>query len=137
MTAPISLSPGGSLYERIGPAALEALVGEFYRRVAADPDLAPLFPADLTLTAEKQLAFLSGFTGGPPRYHQRFGNPMLRARHLPHAVTPRRAQAWLACMEAALDATPTVAPAEAGELYGALSRVAVHMVNTPDVPEQG
>lgn len=139
MTAPISLSPGGSLYARIGPAALGVLVDEFYRRVAADPDLAPLFPADLTLTAEKQLAFLSGFTGGPPLYHQRFGNPMLRARHLPHEVTPRRARAWLACLAAALEATPSIAPAEARELYGALSRVAVHMVNTPDSagPPQG
>lgn len=137
MTAPISLSPGGSLYERIGPAALEALVTEFYRRVAADPDLAPIFPTDLTLTAEKQLAFLSGFTGGPPLYHQRFGNPMLRARHLPHGVTPRRARAWLACMEGALHATPAIAPAEAQELYGALSRVAVHMVNTPDTEAGG
>lgn len=133
MTAPLSLTPaGGTLYERIGPDALAALVRTFYANVAADPDLAPIFPTDLTDTAEKQLAFLTGFMGGPPLFHQRYGNPMLRARHLPHEVTPRRAQAWMACMAAALAATPQIAPADAQELYTALSRVAVHMVNTPD-----
>ena len=39
MTAPLSLHEGGSLYERIGPDALAALVTRFYARVARDPDL--------------------------------------------------------------------------------------------------
>ncbi|GGM00731.1 globin domain-containing protein [Deinococcus aerophilus] len=134
MTAPLTLSDRGSLYDRIGPQVLAALVQRFYARVAADPDLAPIFPADLTLTAEKQLAFLTGFLGGPPLYHQRFGPPRLRARHLPHAITPRRAGAWMACMEAAIHETPELGPDEARELASALARVAVHMVNTPDLP---
>ncbi|WP_034387135.1 globin [Deinococcus sp. YIM 77859] len=131
MTAPLPLREGGSLYDRIGPQALARLVQRFYARVAADPDLAPLFPADLTLTAEKQLAFLTGFLGGPPLYHERFGHPRLRARHLPFPITPARARAWLACMQAALHETPEIAETDARELYAALSRVAVHMVNTP------
>jgi hemoglobin len=133
MTAPLTLS-GGSLYDRIGPQVLAALVRRFYARVATDPDLAPIFPADLTLTAEKQLAFLTGFLGGPPLYHQRFGPPRLRARHLPHVITPRRAGAWMACMEAAMRETPGLGPDEARELASALARVAAHMVNTPDAP---
>ncbi|MBZ9750439.1 globin [Deinococcus sp. HMF7620] len=132
MTAPLSLTTGGSLYDRIGPAALDQLVTRFYALVAADPALAPLFPADLTETAEKQLAFLSGFLGGPPLYHERYGHPRLRARHLPFPITPARARAWLACMNAALRATPEIAEADARELHMALSRVAVHMVNTPE-----
>ena len=132
MTAPIQLSAGGSLYERIGPEALAALVTRFYALVAVDPDLSPIFPADLTPTAEKQLAFLTGFLGGPPLYHQTFGPPRLRARHLPHAITPTRAQAWLACMAVALKETPQIGGAEARELHAALARVAAHMVNTPE-----
>ncbi|GAA0518044.1 globin [Deinococcus depolymerans] len=131
MTAPLSLTTGGSLYDRIGPEALAALVTRFYGLVALDPRLAPIFPADLTLTAEKQLAFLTGFLGGPPLYHQRFGHPRLRARHLPFPITPERAQAWLACMNAALRDTPGIAPDDARELHAALARVAAHMVNTP------
>ena len=96
MTAPLSLNPRGPLYERIGADALARLVDRFYARVAAHPELAPLFPADLALTAEKQLAFLTGFLGGPPLYHERFGNPRLRAQHLPFPITPARAQALAA-----------------------------------------
>ncbi|MDV6375505.1 globin [Deinococcus arenicola] len=132
MTAPLQLTDGGTLYERIGPEALSALVTRFYERVAVDPDLSPIFPADLTATAEKQLAFLTGFLGGPPLYHRTYGPPRLRARHLPHAITPTRGWAWLACMDAALHDTPQIGAAEARELYAALSRVAAHMVNTPD-----
>lgn len=126
----LQLTPGGTLYDRIGPEALTELVTRFYTLVAQDPDLAPIFPADLTETAEKQLAFLTGFLGGPPLYHERYGHPRLRARHLPHAITPKRGRAWLACMNAALRATPSIAEADAHEMYAALTRVAAHMVNT-------
>ncbi|MFC4638517.1 globin [Deinococcus hohokamensis] len=137
MTAPLSLHPGGSLYDRIGPPALEALVTRFYTYVAADPLLSPIFPDDLSETADKQLAFLTGFLGGPPLYHQRFGHPRLRARHLPFPITPERAQAWLSCMARALRDTPAIAPEDAAELHAALARVAVHMVNTPSQPAPG
>ncbi|WP_019009481.1 hypothetical protein [Deinococcus aquatilis] len=128
----LQLTAGGTLYDRIGPAALADLVTRFYGLVAENPDLAPIFPADLTETAEKQLAFLTGFLGGPPLYHERYGHPRLRARHLPHAITPTRGGAWLACMQAALQATPSISQADAQELYAALARVAAHMVNTPE-----
>lgn len=139
MTAPISLNAGGSLYDRIGPDALSALVTRFYSYVAQEPLLTPIFPADLTVTAEKQLAFLTGFLGGPPLYHERYGHPRLRARHLPFEITPARARAWLACMNAALRDAPQVGAEQisaddARELYAALSRVAVHMVNAEDHP---
>ncbi len=130
MTAPLSLGQG-SLYDRVGPDALGALVRRFYVHVARDPLLSPIFPADLSLTAEKQFAFLSGFLGGPPLYHERFGHPRLRARHLPFVITPERGAAWLACMNAALRESPEIAPDDARELYAALARVAVHMVNAP------
>lgn len=128
----LNLTEGGALYDRIGPGALRALLTRFYARVARDPLLAPIFPPDLTETLEKQFAFMSGFTGGPPLYHERYGHPRLRARHLPFPVTPSRARAWLACMRAALEETPEIAPDEAREFFAAVSRVAAHMVNTEE-----
>ena len=138
MSLPSSpLDPAASLYDRIGPDALVLLVHRFYARVARDPDLAPIFPDDLSETARKQLAFLTGFTGGPPLYHQLYGHPRLRARHLPFPITPARAQAWLGCMEAALRASPEIDVADANEMLAALARVAVHMVNTPaETPDE-
>ncbi|WP_045234168.1 globin [Deinococcus pimensis] len=130
----MQLTEGGSLYDRIGPEHLHTLLTRFYRHVAADPLLAPIFPGDWEVTRDKQFAFMSGFLGGPPLYHQRYGHPRLRARHLPFPVTPVRARAWLACMKAALDETPEIARADAAEYYAALTKVAAHMVNTEDEP---
>ena len=134
---PLSPELRGTLYDRIGPEALQALLERFYARVAETDGLAELFPGSRdpslwSTTLEKQFAFLSGFLGGPPLYHQQYGNPMLRARHLPFAVTLSRAHAWLACMQAALHDTPEIDHDTAAETYMALSRVAQHMVNTPD-----
>ena len=138
-SAPNPLSPDlrGTLYDRIGPEALRALLERFYATVAGTPELADIFPGSRdpslwAVTLEKQFAFMSGFLGGPPLYHQQYGNPMLRARHLPFAVTPGRARSWLACMQAALNATPEIDHDTAAEMYTALSRVAQHMVNSPD-----
>ncbi len=134
---PLSPDLRGTLYGRIGPEHLRLLLERFYARVAADPELAPVFPGSRdpslwAVTLDKQFAFMSGFLGGPPLYHQTYGNPMLRARHLPFAVTPARARAWLACMQGALHASPEIDAGTAAELYMALTRVAMHMVNSEE-----
>ena len=143
-SAPNPLSPDlrGTLYDRIGPDALHSLLERFYAQVAQSPELAPIFPGSRdpalwAVTLDKQFAFMSGFLGGPPLYHQQYGNPMLRARHLPFAVTPSRARAWLGCMQAALHDSPEIDQGVAAEMYTALSRVAQHMINTPGEGEAG
>ncbi|ADV67282.1 globin [Deinococcus maricopensis] len=131
------LTEGGTLYDRIGPERLHDLLTRFYAHVRATPDLAAIFPGDWDTTLEKQEAFMTGFTGGPPLYHERYGHPRLRARHLPFPVTPSRARLWLACMRRALDDTLGIDRDTAAELYAALTRVATHMVNTPEpTPEE-
>lgn len=121
-----------SFYELMGGAETVArLVASFYGRVKHDPDLAPIFPDDLTLVQEKQYRFLTQFFGGPPLYSEVYGHPRLRARHLPHPITPRRARAWLACMDAAMDEA-AVEPGLKAELMRRLATTAWHMINTPD-----
>lgn len=128
MSGPNALTP----FDLIGgAAAVERLVEAFYRRVGVHPDLAPIFPDDLRPVAEKQRAFLTQFLGGPPLYSQRYGPPMLRARHLPHPITPRRAAAWLSCMAAALDEAGIRGPIR-DLVFARLTQAAHHMVNRPD-----
>lgn len=103
----------------------------FYTRVAADPDLAPIFPSDLTETRNRQYAFLTQFLGGPPLFSQKYGAPMLRARHLKHPVTTARARAWLRCMAAAMDEIGLQGPAR-DFIFARLTQTAAHMVNTPE-----
>jgi hemoglobin len=121
-----------SPYELIGGAeTIARLVDAFYPRVQRDPDLFPIFPEDITPVRDKQYLFLTQFLGGPPLYSQEYGHPMLRARHMPHPVTPRRADAWLRCMQEAMDEIGL-----AGEvrdyIFERLTMTAHHMVNRPD-----
>lgn len=118
-----------SPYEQIGGAkTLARLVDNFYDLVKQNPLLAPLFPEDFTEVKQKQYCFLTQFLGGPALYSQRYGPPMLRARHLRFPITPARAQAWLACMNEAMDQTGLTGPVREA-IFQRLTLTAYHMVN--------
>jgi hemoglobin len=48
---------------------------------------------------------LCGWLGGPQHYSERFGHPMLRARHMPFSIGIRERDEWLACMDQAMGET--------------------------------
>ncbi len=119
-------------YEAIGgEETVTALVDTFYSYVAKHPDLAPIFPDDLTETARKQKQFLTQYLGGPDLYTREHGHPMLRARHLPFEITPKRAKAWLECMHKAMDDVRLEGPVREF-IFERLRLTAQHMTNTPD-----
>jgi hemoglobin len=121
-----------STYERIGGAkTVRALVEAFYPRVQAHPLLKPIFPENIEPVMEKQFLFLTQFLGGPSLYTDRYGHPMLRARHLPFPITPARAEAWLTCMHQALDEVG-IEGEEREQIWSRLVIAAHHMVNTPE-----
>ncbi|GAF23434.1 LOW QUALITY PROTEIN: hemoglobin-like protein HbO [Bacillus sp. JCM 19047] len=86
-----------------GEATLDSLVEAFYGYVKNHSDLTHLFPDDLTETKDKQKKFLTQFFGGPQAYTEEYGHPRLRLRHMPFVISPVQADAWLACMEKAMD----------------------------------
>ena len=115
-----------------GRDAIARLVEAFYDRIEADPELRPVFPADLGPGREKQKAFLEQWLGGEPRYERAHGPPALRRRHLPFAITERAAERWLAHFAAALAACEAE-PDLAAEILAALRPVALRIVNTSEV----
>lgn len=119
-------------YERIGEATLNKLVDTFYNHVGQHPDLAPIFPEDLTETARKQKQFLTQFLGGPSLYSDEHGHPMLRARHLPFQITEKRAQAWLACMDQAMEEVDLDSELREG-IFSRLVLTAKHMINSEEI----
>lgn len=128
----MSDTQGLPLYERFGgEQTLQQLVQVFYDKVAVHPELKPIFPDDLTLTRKKQFMFLSQFFGGPALYSKEYGHPMLRARHMPFEITPKRAKAWLSCMYEALETLDIDEPVKE-EMKMRLTYTAQHMVNTPE-----
>jgi len=76
-----------SLYERVGGAeAVDAMVGAFYRRVFADPDLRPFFESvDKDKLERMQRELFTAALGGPPAT-----SPMhLRDAHAGRGIEPR------------------------------------------------
>lgn len=120
-----------TLFEAIGEKKLHELIDAFYRRVGKHPDLTPIFPNDLSETARKQKQFQTQYLGGPPLFSNEHGHPMMRARHLPFEITPKRAEAWLSCMSEAMDEVGLDGPLRQ-EYYSRLVLTAQHMINKPD-----
>ncbi|WP_416151241.1 globin [Salipaludibacillus sp. HK11] len=118
-------------YDNLGDEKLYELVDRFYELVPMHPDLVEIFPDDLTETARKQKQFLTQFFGGPSLYTQEHGHPMLRARHMPFSITPKRGEAWLSCMAQALVDTRIEEPLRTA-LFERLSYTARHMINSED-----
>lgn len=120
-----------TIYEKIGGAKkVRQLVEAFYPRVIKHPLLKPIFPEDIRPVMEKQYLFLTQFFGGPPLYSEKYGHPMLRARHMPFPITPERAEAWLECMSQALDEVEIQGKIRE-VIWSRLVLTAHHMVNQP------
>lgn len=96
-----------TLYEAVGgEETFRALVGRFYREVAKDEILRPLYPDEDLGPAEEHLRlFLMQYWGGPRTYSEQRGHPRLRMRHAPFSIGPFERDAWLRCMRIALDET--------------------------------
>ena len=96
-----------SLYEMLGgETGLRSLVDRFYDLMDASLEASQIraFHAkSLKQSREKLFMFLSGWSGGPQLYVERFGHPRLRMRHMPFAIGSVERDQWLWCMNKALD----------------------------------
>jgi hemoglobin len=95
-----------TFYDLIGGhETFRRLVAEFYRGVAADPVLRPLYPeADLSGAEQRLTMFLEQYWGGPRTYSDQRGHPRLRMRHAPFPIGEPERLAWLEHMRRAVDA---------------------------------
>ncbi len=105
-------SPGASKtpFELLGGAdRVKALVETFYDVMSEkEPALARLHPCEpegiVARTPRDRFAlFLVGWLGGPEDYVQQHGHPRLRMRHGRVAVNTAMRDAWLRCMNLAME----------------------------------
>jgi len=93
-------------FEMLGGAdTIRKLVERFYDIMDSDPRAATiraLHQPDLTSAREKLFMFLTGWTGGPQLYIERYGHPMLRRRHLPFPIGEQERDQWIYCMVRAM-----------------------------------
>ena len=118
-----------------GHATFERLVHAFYRGVADDEVLRPLYPeSDLGPAEERLRLFLEQYWGGPTTYSDQRGHPRLRMRHAPYRVDELARDHWLQHMGAAVDELE-LPNADRDELWGYLVMAAHSLVNTLDEPD--
>jgi hemoglobin len=90
--------PNPEIYAHMGEANIFAMMEDFYHELEGSW-LRSMFPTDMMTASRKSAAFFVGLLGGPPLYHQLYGNPMMRARHLPFPIDEAARQEWLACFD--------------------------------------
>ena len=121
-------------YDRLGgDARVRELVDRFYDLMDLEPayrELRAVHGSTLESAREKLYLFLSGWLGGPSLYTDRFGHPMLRARHLPFAIGTVERDQWMACMKQAMEELE-VPPELAAALGQAFFKTADWMRNRP------
>jgi hemoglobin len=125
-----------SIYELIGgESGLRALVNRFYDLMDSAPEAARIrafHPKSLEQSREKLIMFLSGWSGGPPLYVERFGHPRLRLRHLPFLIGNQERDEWLWCMRSALGET-SFPPDTVAYLNQRFAEIADSMRNRPEI----
>ena len=105
MSQPSASTPQ-SLYDLLGgePEAknqIREIVEAFYDVMESDEKaktIRLMHPEDLTSSREKLFMFLTGWTGGPQLYIERYGHPFLRRRHLPFKIGEEERDQWIYCM---------------------------------------
>ena len=105
MSQPSASNPQ-SLYDLLGgePEAthkIREIVEAFYDVMDSDEKaktIRLMHPEDLTPSREKLFMFLTGWTGGPQLYTDRYGHPFLRRRHLPFKIGEEERDQWIYCM---------------------------------------
>jgi hemoglobin len=105
MSQPSASTPQ-SLFDLLGgePEAtnqIRAIVEAFYDVMDSDEKaktIRLMHPEDLTSSREKLFIFLTGWTGGPQLYIERYGHPFLRRRHLPFKIGEEERDQWIYCM---------------------------------------
>lgn len=101
--------PDHAIHAAMGTDNIFAMLRDFYRELEKS-SIRFMFPQgheNMMAAADKSAAFFVGLLGGPPLYHQQYGNPMMRARHMPFPIDEAARQEWLRCFAVVLEDAPT------------------------------
>ena len=100
--------PDPAIYAAMGEEGIFAMLEDFYKELGKS-SIAAMFPkgeAELRAASQKSGAFFVGLLGGPPLYQMYFGNPAMRARHMPFPIDESARREWLACFDRVLTRAP-------------------------------
>lgn len=93
--------PSRDIFAAMGQDNIFQMLADFYAELEQSP-IRDMFPTDMEAASQKSAAFFVGLLGGPPLYHMLYGNPAMRARHMPFPIDDKAREVWLACFETVL-----------------------------------
>ncbi|MGZ6360052.1 MAG: group II truncated hemoglobin, partial [Bdellovibrionota bacterium] len=92
-----------------GEEGLRRLVDQFYLEMdhlAEAKGIRAMHQQDLDEVRDKLTRFLCGWLGGPKRYQEKYGPISIPSAHAPFPIGSEERDAWLLCMQRAVDAQP-------------------------------
>lgn len=95
-------SPSKDIYALMGEDNIFKMLEDFYLELEKSP-IRGMFPEDMKAASKKSAAFFVAICGGPPLYHQLYGPPMMRKRHLAFNIDEAARQVWLSCFRIVLN----------------------------------
>lgn len=122
-----------------GQPVIDRIVDDFYARMDSLPEakaIRAMHAADLGPINLILKKYLAEWLGGPKNYSAERGHPMLRARHLPFPIGIADRDAWMLCMNGALDAHIAAGPVREN-IREAIANLANWMRNRKDEPPPG
>ena len=131
-----------TLFEVLGGEdGIRRIVERFYFHMHTRPEaigIRQMHPESLEGSGEKLSLYLTGWTGGPQKYVEKYGHPRLRARHLPFKIGKSERDQWLMCMLLALEDLENELSLDAdvrAQLMDSFLQLADHMRNVPETDE--
>ena len=118
-----------------GVEGIRRLVELFYEEMDTLPEakrIRDLHPSDLEMSIDKLACFLSGWTGGPKLYSEKYGSIKIPIFHQHLPVEEAERDAWMLCMEGALarmDYASELQSYMMRELYVPADRIRVVVAN--------
>jgi hemoglobin len=101
---------GDNSYKMAGElSGITQLVDDFYTNMASFKEsqkIRNMHPDDLSASRQKLSYFLSGWLGGPKLYAEHYGSINIPLAHKHFSVGIAESEAWLLCMQKAVDKQP-------------------------------
>jgi len=108
-TVPIYGEEDNSFHAAGGFDGIKQLVDAFYDAMEAIPQartIREMHSPDLDESRDKLTRFLTGWLGGPKLFSEKYGPIRIPVAHRHLNIGPAERDAWLACMQIAVDAQP-------------------------------
>ncbi len=99
---PQGAGPSKAIFGVMGRENIFRMCADFYGELERS-EIRWMFSDDMPAASKRIAAFLVGLLGGPPLYHELYGPPQMRARHMPFPIDESARRVWLACFKRTLE----------------------------------